>query len=394
MISCSSTPKPVDKQVFTDSDSTKISPKIEVGAEQTNQYLPLLKDKNIALVVNPTSRIKNSHLVDSLLSLGIHIKVIFAPEHGFRGDADAGEHIKNGKDSKTGLPIISLYGKNKKPDPSQLKNVDIIVFDIQDVGVRFYTYISTMHYVMEACAEQNKKMIILDRPNPNGDIVAGPILDTSKYRSFVGMHPIPIVHGCTVGELANMINGESWLKNGIKCNLTIIPCKNYTHQTPYSLPVKPSPNLNNDTSIRIYPSLCLLEPTDVSIGRGTYNPFTVLGIPYTIDSNINYTFTPKSIIGMSKYPKHKNKTCYGYQAIQLDTTLLTKSFSPIPFQYYYQLYKTEGKEKDFITSLQFLKQLIGNDLYLEYLKDKNSPYPHGEINNYILLRRKYLLYPK
>lgn len=381
-------------QATTDTDSTQVVPKIiQTGAEQVTTYLPLLRDKKIALVVNQTSTIKATHLVDSLINLGIDIKTIFAPEHGFRGNADAGEHVKDGIDTKTKLPIISLYGKNKKPYTSQLEGIDIVIFDIQDVGARFYTYISTMHYIMEACAENNKQVLILDRPNPNGDNVSGPILDTAKYRSFVGMHPIPIVHGCTVGELANMINNEGWLKNSVKCNLKIIPMLNYTHDSIYTLPIKPSPNLPNHTSIRLYPSLCILEPTDISIGRGTYEAFTITGIPYKIDTNSTYEFIPKSINGMSKYPKHQDKTCFGYEVNNWKPELMNVGFSPSVFQYYYTLYKENQKEKTFITSLNFLKKLVGNDAYVEYLKNPSIGYNHKEINDYILLRKKYLLYP-
>ncbi|HLT32356.1 MAG TPA: DUF1343 domain-containing protein, partial [Aquaticitalea sp.] len=247
-----------------------ISTKPIVGANDTESYLKLIKNKKVGIVANQTSvifkdsRTKNhdsghfTHLVDSLVSLHVDVKKVFAPEHGFRGTADAGELIKDGKDSKTGLPIVSLYGNNKKPKPEQLKEIDMMIFDIQDVGARFYTYISSLHYVMEACAEANIPLLILDRPNPNGHYVDGPMLEM-EYKSFVGMHPIPIVHGMTIGEYAQMINGEKWLKNGTQCHLTVIPVKNYTHQTSYSLPIKPSPNLPNDVAINLYPSLCFFE---------------------------------------------------------------------------------------------------------------------------------------
>lgn len=224
---------------------------VEVGAAQINAYLPLIQEQKVALVVNQTSVIGKTHLVDSLMALKVGIRKVFAPEHGFRGKADAGEHVKNSRDTRTNLPIISLYGKNKKPTTQQLNDVDMVIFDIQDVGARFYTYISTMHLVMEACAENNKKVLILDRPNPNGHYVAGPMLDP-RLKSFVGMHPIPIVHGLTIGELAMMINTEKWLKGGKSCDLSVIRVKNYSHQTPYPLPVKPSPNLPNDLSIALY----------------------------------------------------------------------------------------------------------------------------------------------
>ena len=242
---------------------------IRTGAEQLEKLLPLLKGKHVALVVNQTSIVghNQTHLLDTLLSLQVNVRKVFAPEHGFRGNADAGETVKNGKDIKSGLPILSLYGKNKKPTSEQLSDIDVLIFDIQDVGARFYTYISTMHYVMEACAENNKELIITDRPNPC-DYVDGPIREEEK-KSFVGMHPIPVLHGCTIGELAQMINGEGWLNKNVKCRITIIPIEGWKHGQAYSLPVKPSPNLPNDQSIALYASLCPFEGTSVSVGRGT-----------------------------------------------------------------------------------------------------------------------------
>ncbi|MTI23376.1 exo-beta-N-acetylmuramidase NamZ family protein, partial [Fulvivirga kasyanovii] len=288
---------------------------ITPGAYQTGDYLSLIKDKKVALVVNQTSMVGTSHLVDTLLSLRVNLKKVFAPEHGFRGDADAGETVKSGVDVKTNLPIVSLYGDNKKPTASQLVDVDVIIFDIQDVGTRFYTYISTMHYMMEACAENNKLMIILDRPNPNGMYVDGPVLKPA-YQSFVGMHPIPVLHGLTVGELAKMINGEGWLKNKIQCDITVIPVKNYSHKNHYSLPVKPSPNLPNDLSIKMYPSLCLFEGTVISVGRGTYKPFQQIGHPDFKD--MPHSFTPKSIEGMAKNPRYEGQQCHGIDFSQVD----------------------------------------------------------------------------
>ena len=282
--------------------------RIIVGAERSELYLPFLKDKRIALVVNQTSMVDTMHLVDFLLSKNINVKKIFAPEHGFRGNIDRGKHFNNNIDKKTGLPIIAMYGKNRKPKAEQLKDIDVVVFDIQDVGVRFFTYISSMHYVMEACAENNKKVIILDRPNPLGDYVDGPVLKP-KFKSFVGMHQIPVVHGLTIGELALMINEEGWLKNGVKCDLEIIKMQNYNHSIHYYLPIKPSPNLPNDISIRLYPSLCFFEATNVSIGRGTKFPFQVIGYPNKKFGN--FTFTPKDIPGMQINPLHENEVCYG-----------------------------------------------------------------------------------
>ena len=293
---------------------------IVVGANQTEEYLPLLKGKRVGIVANQTSVIfkdgsqktkdgNYTHLVDSLLSLNIDIKKVFAPEHGFRGEADAGELIKDGVDTKTGLPIISLHGKNKKPTKEQLEGLDIVVFDIQDVGVRFYTYISTLHYIMEACAEQGIPVLILDRPNPNGHYIDGPTLEI-EHKSFLGMHPIPLVHGMTIGEYAQMINGEKWLEHGAQCKTTIIPVKNYKHDTFYSLPIRPSPNLPNDQAIKLYPSLGLFEGTNINAGRGTEFQFQRYGAPFLDKTVFSFNYTPIENFG-AKYPKHKNKLCYG-----------------------------------------------------------------------------------
>jgi uncharacterized protein YbbC (DUF1343 family) len=302
--------------------------KIITGANTYTTYFPLLKDKKVGVITNQTGTIFFSHkynapkktnecylaiktdtisIVDFLLSRKVNIQKIFAPEHGFRGTADAGEHIKDDKDSKTGLSIISLYGDNKKPKATQLAGIDIMVFDIQDVGARFYTYISTLHYIMEACAENNITLIILDRPNPNGNIIDGPILE-KEYSSFVGMHPIPILHGMTIGEYGQMINGEKWLKSGIQCKLTVIPCLNYNRNLNYSLPIKPSPNLPNDQAINLYASLCLFEGTNVSVGRGTDKQFQIYGSPYLPKSN--FSFVPKPNIGALN-PAYNGLQCFG-----------------------------------------------------------------------------------
>ncbi len=366
---------------------------ITSGAAQLNEYLPLLKGKTIALLVNQTSMIEETHLVDTLITINnlkghnITIDKVFAPEHGFRGQADAGEKVSNGLDADTGLSIISLYGKNKKPTPEQLEGLDWVIFDIQDVGARFYTYISTMHYVMEACAENGVKMMILDRPNPNGMYVDGPVLDTAQ-QSFVGMHRIPIVHGLTVGELAQMINGEGWLDNGVTCDLMVIPAKNYDHQMTYSLPVKPSPNLPNDLSIALYPSLCLFEGTEISVGRGTYSPFLQIGHPeFTGDSS--YSFTPISIDGMSKYPKHQDKQCYG---IDFSKESITYGFSLKHLIAYYHQF--EAKDKYFNS---FFKTLAGTDLLEQQIKDGLSEQEiratwTEDLSAYKQMRKKYLLY--
>ena len=291
------------QEIKTDSVS-----EIKTGADNYDKYLPLLKGKKIGIVTNQTGIISGkTHSVDFLLSKKIEVQTIFAPEHGFRGTADAGEHVVDGKDAKTSLPIISLYGDNKKPKPEQLAGLDIMVFDLQDVGARFYTYISSLHYVMEACAENNIPLIILDRPNPNGGIVDGPILE-SAFTSFVGMHPIPILHGMTIGEYAKMINGEKWLRNGAQCKLTVIPCLYYNRQMEYSLPVKPSPNLPNDQAINLYASLCLFEGTNVSVGRGTEKQFQIYGSPFLPKNN--FSFIPKPNFG-AKEPPYKDIECYG-----------------------------------------------------------------------------------
>lgn len=283
-------------------------PAIKTGADNYEKYLPLLKDKKTGIVTNQTGILSNkTHLVDFLLEKKIAIQTIFAPEHGFRGTADAGEHVVDGKDQKTGLPIISLYGDNKKPKPAQLNGIDIMIFDLQDIGARFYTYISSLHYVMEACAENNVPLIILDRPNPNGSIVDGPLLE-KEFTSFVGMHPIPLLHGMTIGEYAKMINGEKWLKDGVQCKFTVIPCSNYDRKMAYSLLVKPSPNLPNDQSINLYASLCLFEGTNVSMGRGTEKQFQIYGSPYL--TKTNFSFTPKPNFG-AKDPLYNGKECFG-----------------------------------------------------------------------------------
>jgi uncharacterized protein YbbC (DUF1343 family) len=287
-----------------DKDHRAITP----GAERTEVYLPGLKGKRVALLINQTSRIGNMLLLDSLLKRDIKITKVFVPEHGFRGQADAGAKIKNDVDSATGIKIISLYGNNKKPSPEQMKDVDVLIYDLQDVGVRFYTYISTLEYAMEACAESGKQLLVLDRPNPNGDYVDGPVLEPSE-RSFVGMQPIPVVYGMTAGEYAEMIKGEKWAKNCEQLKMEIVPCKGYDHKSHYDLPVPPSPNLRSSEAIRLYPSLCLFEGTVVSVGRGTDKPFRQFGHP-SFESRSNYFFIPKSGMGSNKPPLEGEK-CYG-----------------------------------------------------------------------------------
>lgn len=359
----------------------------EVGATKLFTYLPLLQDKKVGLVVNQTSTIGSRHLVDTLLSLGIQITKIFAPEHGFRGDLHDGATIYDNIDQATGLPIISIYGKVKKPSTEQLKDVDILLFDIQDVGARFYTFISTLHNVMEAAAENNKKMIVLDRPNPNGDYVDGPVLKPT-FRSFIGMHPLPIVHGLTVGELAKMINGERWLKEGQKCELKVIKIKNYSHDIPWDLKIPPSPNLPNNQAIRWYPSLCLFEATVVSVGRGTDAPFQQLGAPQI---NSDFNFTPKSIKGMSLYPKHLNTICYGEDL---------RGIEPIPkfnlsllIKYYHLI----DIGPDFFNRKKTFNQLAGNDVLMQQIilglsEEEIQVSWAKDLAEYRSLRKKYLLY--
>ncbi|MHA7112166.1 exo-beta-N-acetylmuramidase NamZ family protein [Sunxiuqinia elliptica] len=362
---------------------------IRPGAELTEEYLPLLEGKNVGLVINHTSVVKEQHLLDFLLGNDVLVKKIFSPEHGFRGNADAGEQVSDQRDSKTGLPIVSLYGDNKKPKPEQIEDLDVLIFDIQDVGVRFYTYISTMHYVMEACAENNKPVVVFDRPNPNGDYIAGPVLK-EDFHSFVGMHAIPIVHGLTVGELARMINGEGWLAEGKQCDLTVIPVANYTHKKGYSLPVKPSPNLPNDRSIRLYPSLCFFEATSASIGRGTYFPFQVIGYP---DKRFgDFEFTPESIEGMSKNPKQLGKVCYG---VDLRTSSCHERFS---LSYFLDFYNKFEDKSEFLTRERWFNLLSGTDKVLEAIRagqtlEMIEASWKPELEAYQAMRKNYLLYP-
>ena len=282
---------------------------LRTGAECMERYLPFLEGKRVAVCGNQTSVVGKTHLVDTLLSRNVNIVKLFCPEHGFRGQAEAGATIASGKDPLTGLPVVSLYGKNKKPTAEQLQNVDIVLFDLQDVGCRFYTYISTLHYVMEAAAENGVKVVVLDRPNPNGFYVDGPVLDP-QYKSFVGMHPVPVVYGMTIGEYARMINGEKWLANGVQCDLTVILLEGYTHETRYVLPVAPSPNLQTVEAVYLYPSLCLFEGTNVSVGRGTDHPFEMYGAPGMRAGD--YRFTPHAIPGVSENPPFKDVECVGF----------------------------------------------------------------------------------
>ena len=357
--------------------------KIIVAAEKTKEYIKVLGNKRIALVVNQTSLIQQTHIVDSLLSLNIKIMKIFSPEHGFRGKEDAGAKIEDEIDLKTGIPIVSLYGKNKKPSKEQLSDVDIILFDIQDVGARFYTYISTLHYVMEAAGENNIKLIVLDRPNPNLHYIDGPVRK-KEFTSFVGLHPIPIVHGMTIGEYAKMINGENWIAN--TCDLTIIKIQNYNRNLKYNLPVKPSPNLPNSRAINLYPSLCLFEGTTISVGRGTEYPFQHFGAPYL---KSNYNFIPKSGEG-SKYPKHENIICYG-----TDLRFQDDYLKSINLKWLIESYQACPEKDNFFNN--FFDKLSGTDQLRKQITSGKTEQEIKEswekdLETFKEIRKKYLLY--
>lgn len=361
--------------------------KLAVGAEQLDQLLPKLANKSVGLVVNNTALVGKTHLADTLVNLGVNVKKIFGPEHGFRGDAADGEYVTDAVDAKTGVPVVSLYGKNSKPTTEQLQGLDIIIFDIQDVGARFYTYISTMTYLMEACADNNKKLIILDRPNPNGSYVDGPILQP-ELKSFVGIHPMPITHGMTVGEIALLLNGEGWLEGQKKCEVEIIKMKNWKHEDDYSIPVRPSPNLPNDQAVRLYPSICLFEGTVISVGRGTPTPFQVLGNPEL--KNMTYTFTPVPIKGVSIEPPLKNKLCYG-----MDLQSVTPA-RKVDLQYLLLFYQSYPDKENFFTSYfdklagtTQLKQQIKDGLTEEQIRASWQP----GLEEFKTKRIKYLLYP-
>ncbi|GGH02392.1 hypothetical protein GCM10011416_21390 [Polaribacter pacificus] len=397
LISCAQKTKPLQEKTIE-----KITA-VKTGAERTDVYLNLLKGKNIAIVANQTSVLSilqrdevapnvmgskkvTQHLVDFLHNYNnINIKKVFAPEHGFRGDADAAELVKDGLDTKTGLPIVSLYGKSKKPSAKQLEGIDIVVFDIQDVGARFYTYISSLHYVMEACAEAGISVIILDRPNPNGHYVDGPVLEL-EHKSFVGMHPVPVVYGMTIGEYGQMINGEKWLKNKVQCDLTVIPLENYTHKTAYSLTIRPSPNLPNDKSINLYPSLGFFEGTTINAGRGTEFQFQRYGASFFPKSDFRYTPSPN--FG-SKYPKEKGKLCYGVDL------RATKELSALNLAWLIDAYKKTPKTEKFFGSTftihagtKKLQQQIEAGLSEKEIKKTWQK----DLNNFKITRKKYLIY--
>ena len=388
IFSCSSrnfTDKNISQDINLNSNPIKDTI-LKLGAENYEVYLPILKDKNVGIVTNQTGVLPNhKHLVDFLIEKNISLKKIFAPEHGFRGTADAGELIKDGKDLKTSLPIISLYGNNKKPKPEQLKDLEIIVFDIQDVGARFYTYISTLHYVMEACAEENIKLIVLDRPNPNIDIIDGPVLEP-EHSSFVGMHTIPVLHGMTIGEYALMINGEKWLKNKAECNLTVVACKNYNRKMFYSLPIKPSPNLPNDQAINLYASLCFFEGTNVSVGRGTEKQFQVYGSPFLPKENFN--FIPKPNEG-AKEPLYNGKVCYGEDLSNI------KKVNKLEIKWLIKAYKETIDKSVFFNS--FFTKLAGTKKLQQQIENNISEDDirkswENDLESFKKMRTPYLLY--
>ena len=377
---------------------------LTVAANQLELYLPLLKNKRVGIVANQTSVIfKNSsglglngelikndniHLVDSLIKRDVSVIKVFAPEHGYRGRADAGEYVKGGIDLKTGLPIVSLYGENRKPDPKVLEDLDVVVFDIQDVGTRFYTFVSTLHYMMEGCASLDIPLIVLDRPNPNGHYVDGPVLDLN-YKSFVGMHAVPITHGMTLGEFAKMINGEHWLEDDLNCDLTVIPVANYNREDVYILPIPPSPNLPNQKAINLYPSLCLFEGTHVSVGRGTENQFQIFGSPFLGDENYSFQFIPKPNFG-AKNPKHKAKICYGKDLKNVDF------LNDINLNWLIEAYENTTDKSSFFNS--FFTKLAGQTTLQQQIEKGWSALEikrswENDLEQFKALRSNYLLYP-
>ncbi|RNL54487.1 exo-beta-N-acetylmuramidase NamZ family protein [Pedobacter jejuensis] len=380
-------------------DNLKLPTSIKTGAEQTEKYLPLLKGKRVGMVVNNTSIIGKQTSVDSLVKRGVKIERIFGPEHGFRGAASAGISVNDEIDEKTGIKVISLYGKHSTPTAEDLSGIDVMIFDIQDVGVRFYTYINTLQHVMEACAANNKELIIFDRPNPNGYLIDGPILDP-KFKSGIGIQPIPIAHGLTVGEYAQMLNGEGWLKDKVKCKITVIKNENYNHDMEYTLPVKPSPNLNTQQAILLYPSTCLFEGIYLNHGRGTQFPFTIIGAPY-LKGIYEFSYTPTGIKGMAETPIFKDQVCYGIDLRNYDTSILRKN-KRINLSWVIDLYKASPKKEDFFNSTlsnqtmpveilvgvaDFRKQVIAGKT-----EDEIRASWEPGLSAYKTMRKKYLLY--
>jgi uncharacterized protein YbbC (DUF1343 family) len=373
---------------------------IITGAEQTELYLPYLAGKRVGILANQTTIVGNRHLVDTLMSAGVKIMRVFGPEHGFRGNASAGVHVKDEVDSATGIPVVSLYGPKRKPSAADMADIDLMIFDVQDVGCRFYTYINVLADIMEACAENNKELLILDRPNPNGYFVDGPVMDM-KLKSGIGKFPIPITHGMTIGEFAQMVNGEGWLPNKQQCRIKIIPVANYNHDMEYTLPVKPSPNLNTQQSIMLYPSTCIFEGTIMNHGRGTYFPFTVLGNPLLKDK-YSFSYVPKSIKGMSETPLFMNETCYGLDLRNYDVSILRKE-KKINIQWIKELYAAYPHKEKFFDHKQ--SKEIGNVDYRtgdsNFKEQIKQGVPEEEmrrswepaLGNYKKMRMGYLLYP-
>ncbi|WP_246139202.1 exo-beta-N-acetylmuramidase NamZ family protein [Gelidibacter salicanalis] len=394
LLACNSSPKKNQAHNDTAAHTQIENAAIVTGANQTEAYLKLLKGKKVGVVANQTSVIfkdaseeTHTHIVDSLIAMNVNVTTVFAPEHGFRGTADAGEYIKDDVDEKTGLPVFSLYGKNRKPPAEFLENIEVMLFDVQDVGVRFYTYISTLHYVMEIAAELGVPVIILDRPNPNGHYIDGPILE-EDVKSFVGMHPVPIVYGMTIGEYGKMINGEKWLANNIQCDLTVVPLQNYTYTSEYNLPILPSPNLPNAKSINLYPSVCFFEGTTVSCGRGTEMQFQIFGAPYLPKEDFDFSFTPQPNFG-AKSPKHEGEVCYGKDLRTVD------SLDEIRLDWLIDAYTATADKKTFFND--FFKKLAGTTKLQEQIEQGMSieaikaTWQPG-LEDFKTTRAKYLMY--
>lgn len=388
---CGNTTSEKSEPGTTEKSASEETQTLILGAERISEYLPQIKDKKVGIVGNQTSIIPSEagsvHLVDTLLALNVDIVKVFAPEHGFRGTADAGEVVKDGKDPKTGLPVLSLYGNNKKPSAKQLEDIDILIFDIQDVGARFYTYISTLHYVMEAAAENAITVLVLDRPNPNGHYIDGPILEPA-HKSFVGMHTVPVVHGLTIGEYAAMINGEKWLENGLQADLRVIEMVNYNREMSYALPVKPSPNLPNEQAINLYPSLCFFEGTNVNAGRGTDKQFQVFGSPFLPEEQYTFTYTPESNEG-AKSPKHLGKTCFGKDLSNYPR------LDRINLKWLINAYKDTADKKEFFNS--FFTKLAGTAKLQKQIEAGMTAEQIQEswksgLERFQIIRERYLLY--
>jgi len=393
LVGCGNTPKKDGPKPLAEQIREAQGLPIRTGADQTDSYLWLLKDKKVALVGNPTSVIQNkqggyTHLVDSLLSHGVALQKVFAPEHGFRGEADAGESVADSKDTKTGLPIISLHGKNRKPPQAALEGIELVVFDIQDVGVRFYTYIATLQLTMEACAEKGIPILVLDRPNPNATYVDGPTME-EEHQGFLGMTPIPLVYGMTIGEYAQMINGEGWLEGGREAELTVVPLQHYDHSRSYSLPIKPSPNLPNDQAVGLYPSLGLFEGTTANAGRGTAFQFQRYGASFLDSTQYDFQYTPKPMPG-AKYPKEEGKTCFGKDLAQVDIP------QQVDLQWLIDAYTHSIDKENFFLTSGFTKH-AGNETLQQQIIDGMSAQEiratwQDDIAAFRKVRAKYLLY--